>query len=667
MVNPYLDWIWSKYANTPEQGMLSLRETCSALLKYTLVPSDMILSGGGYILHHNLATPLSNVVCAMDYLLDLSAKHVGFVKIPTIGYTELNILSGTGIQHGLATQSQIVASWVSILDHICAAKYQLKALCSGDTTHSSLHAWVSQVDTFASSLPLELRKKLPTDLVERFGMEAEERSPPTAPGSKIHSPPASTAMSSSSTFSPRIPSNLLSAPSLFTLVPDGKIYAADTSLESIWIHELGKGRCVLNKELLYFVMDTVRRMQAILTQTFTPLRGQTGCFQIDPNGELEQTLHSANTLESLDSAWGTLVQRMREANACFKEYQQRRRSPSAVDDSYVESLLAAHGRQGEHKMLKKGEDLPAEFIETQNNSLLTETPCRSLTVPSGIDGNGRAFKYSWSRSPSPSSGIAELQTSLLSTSSPAHPLHLEENGCLQIESNQLRSRATQKCRDAPIALIDESIPTAPPPASSFPTPDAARVAENSKLQTSATENASLDHLVLPTVNSLVDAAAEGEPTGLSSYSLGLRSAFVAANTTSSLVIRDNESRRELQDNDKQSVELRTTPIEGRRKKTRLKKEEQALAELEQEVKSSLLTDRLSSSLAAPPNIDEVTYKPLRMDGVDERRAPNLAVGYTGRMTEVSSSKYWRMGSFRYQHHKRLSNFWMDSISRSQNR
>ncbi|KAK7020032.1 hypothetical protein R3P38DRAFT_3552227 [Favolaschia claudopus] len=371
MVNPYLDWIWSKYSISPhpEQGMLSLHETCSALIKYTLIPSDIVLSGGGYVLRHDLATTLPHVISAMDSLLDLSARHLGLVNILAIGHAELDILSGTGVRHILATQSQVVASWVSILDRICAAKHQLKALCSGDTTHSSLHDWASRVGSIASSLPLELRTKLPSDLVGRFGIEAEERSPPVAPESKIHSPPASTAMSSSSTISPRIPSNLLSAPSLFTLVPDGKIYAADTSLDPIWIFDLGRGRCSLNAEFLYFVTDTVQQMQAVLTQIHSPWYSKSPCFQIDPNTQLEQTLRESQDIDLLNRAWAMLVDRMCQASGTFKTYQQHENKTATPAPLRTSKVLPKS--KADEDLKKEGETL-AEFTMNQKDSLLTD-------------------------------------------------------------------------------------------------------------------------------------------------------------------------------------------------------------------------------------------------------------------------------------------------------
>ncbi|KAK7014189.1 hypothetical protein R3P38DRAFT_3205773 [Favolaschia claudopus] len=333
MVNPYLDWIWSKYFISPQQDMLSLRETCSSLTKYTLLPSDIVLSGGGYILRRNLATTLSHVTCAMDYLLDLSAKHLGLVEIPTIGHTELDILAGTGVGHGLATQNQVVTNWVVIIDRIWAAKHQLKALCAGDVAHHSLHSWDSQVGYIASFLPLELRQKLPRGFTSGCDIKIEEQ------------PPRELTRSVGS-LEPRTdtPSSIPLDVSLDELVPGWRSWTY-AELTSTYISNLGNGQYGLDLELLFFVMDTVKQMQSLLTALFLPSMLQPACFQIDPHGLLERMLRDGSNVELLAETWKALIERIQLAHERFKEYQYQRREQQARIRTNILPAVSMRGDQ----------------------------------------------------------------------------------------------------------------------------------------------------------------------------------------------------------------------------------------------------------------------------------------------------------------------------------
>ncbi|KAK6997512.1 hypothetical protein R3P38DRAFT_2797884 [Favolaschia claudopus] len=288
MVNPYLDWIWSKYITSPhpEQDMLSLRETCSALVKYTLLPSDTVLSGGGYVLRHDLATTLAHAICAMDHLLDLSARHLGLNEIPAIGRIQLDILSSTGAHHGIATQNQIVTNWVSVLDHIWTAKHQLKALCAGDVQHPSLHTTASNIGSLATGLPLVLRRKLPHSLIVQFGIKLEE---PPEPSESFTTSPSS-----------QDPISSFSKTSLDALVGDWRTYMRmDFTDLAVWIVNADVGHGTLDAVFLYFVMDTIKQIQILLTELGSSSTPQAMVFEIDPHGDLKRMLQNSDDLKLL--------------------------------------------------------------------------------------------------------------------------------------------------------------------------------------------------------------------------------------------------------------------------------------------------------------------------------------------------------------------------------
>ncbi|KAK7001885.1 hypothetical protein R3P38DRAFT_3045269 [Favolaschia claudopus] len=189
MANPYLDWIWSQYSVPQSQERLSLRDSCTYFTKHILQPTDIILSGGGYVLHSNLAVPLANITSGLNHYLHLATQHHGFHKSLHIGHAELDILGATGQHATLATQSQIVLNWVFLVEKICAAKYQLKALCAGDVTHHSLRSWTSKINCIAASLPPVLRSKIPLDLVKRFNIKVDQpETKATAANKSLHAP-----------------------------------------------------------------------------------------------------------------------------------------------------------------------------------------------------------------------------------------------------------------------------------------------------------------------------------------------------------------------------------------------------------------------------------------------------------------------------------------------
>ncbi|KAJ6498061.1 hypothetical protein C8R47DRAFT_1212387 [Mycena vitilis] len=170
MRDSHLDWIWSRYTSSPDpaSGMQSLYQTCSVFTEHVLQPSHILLRGGGFVLHPELAIPLTDVITSMDRLLRCAAKHNKLPQAPFIGQQELNILTVTEGLHGCATQNQIVFNWVLLIDRLALAMRELQWLCIGDDP--SQHGWPSCIPGILASLPPQLRAKVPKDFLQTYGI-----------------------------------------------------------------------------------------------------------------------------------------------------------------------------------------------------------------------------------------------------------------------------------------------------------------------------------------------------------------------------------------------------------------------------------------------------------------------------------------------------------------
>ncbi|KAJ6463634.1 hypothetical protein C8R47DRAFT_1079919 [Mycena vitilis] len=151
--------------NAYDEFPFSLQQTCVMLTEHYLEPPHIVLAGGGFALHPGLSEPLSDVVHAMDGLLQLAARYHGFHTTRFIGSTELHILTTTTGLHVPATQNQVVLAWVTLMDRIAIAMRELKALCTGNPFDPARRNWPSRIPQAIMWLPEELRRKLPTELL----------------------------------------------------------------------------------------------------------------------------------------------------------------------------------------------------------------------------------------------------------------------------------------------------------------------------------------------------------------------------------------------------------------------------------------------------------------------------------------------------------------------
>ncbi|KAJ6466064.1 hypothetical protein C8R47DRAFT_1326348 [Mycena vitilis] len=170
MRDSHLDWIWSRYNTSPDpaSGMQSLYQTCLVFTKHVLQPSHIILRGGGFVLHPELAIPLTDIITSMDHLLYLAAKHIQLHSAPYMGQQQLRILTTTEGLHTCATQNQIVYGWVTLTDRLARAMHELQWLCIGEDP--SRYNWSSWMPGILASLPPSLRSKLPNDFLESNGI-----------------------------------------------------------------------------------------------------------------------------------------------------------------------------------------------------------------------------------------------------------------------------------------------------------------------------------------------------------------------------------------------------------------------------------------------------------------------------------------------------------------
>ncbi|KAJ6579467.1 hypothetical protein DFH09DRAFT_1445496 [Mycena vulgaris] len=315
MSDLHLEWIWSRYVTSPRPAlhMLSLHQTCLALTKHVLQPAEIILSGGGFVLHPELAVLLSDVATSMDTLLCLAAKHHGLRNAPSIGSSELKVLTATEGLHACATQNRIVHDWVIIIDRLWAAMCELEVLCIGDPFDLSRSLWDSKIPRIASSLPLALRTKLPNSLLTFFGIstssvttaEARERSHVLAPlQTKLHPSCVEVPLSD------RVKSILRKS----SLDPSDVVDHGDNSHRLI-------GQFALENGFAISLENTVREMQSELTRVFSPTAERPTCFVVDPHGELLQTLQGASSLDLLLVVWATLSRRVELAQTRLVQYQ----------------------------------------------------------------------------------------------------------------------------------------------------------------------------------------------------------------------------------------------------------------------------------------------------------------------------------------------------------
>ncbi|KAF8213050.1 hypothetical protein K438DRAFT_1750458 [Mycena galopus ATCC 62051] len=350
MADHYLHWIWSKYTISPDpaSGMQSLHQTCSTFIKHVLRPSQIILLGGGYALHPDVAAPLGEIIPVMIHLLHLAAKHCGLQSSSTLREADIQILTRTTGLFTPATQNQIVWHWTVLMEELYVAMVDLKSLCHGYSIPGGGER-PSRMPQILFSLPPSLRAKLPKGFLHSYGFSTSH-APLKAPGPSAK------------------PSLLDRAASI----------ASKKSLDLSDIVDRGidmnsrsdhrpLGRFALYSDVLLSTEDTVNEMQAVLTDTFSRIHSRSTCFLVDPHNMLMQSLRGANDAHELHLAWDALTAQMDIAQRRLKEYQQE---------------YEAGGRLPAHCMIV---DPPERSLSTTSRTMSSASSEAGQRAPFGAD------------------------------------------------------------------------------------------------------------------------------------------------------------------------------------------------------------------------------------------------------------------------------------------
>ncbi|KAJ7323974.1 hypothetical protein DFH08DRAFT_817449 [Mycena albidolilacea] len=172
MANSTLNWIWTKYLSSPDppSGMGSLYEMCVQFTMLVLQSSHIVLRGGGFVLHHNLAVRLVDVVSDMDHLLRLASEQRKLSAPPFIGQTELLVLTSTAGYIAPATQNQIVWNWITVIDKLYIVMKDLQSLYKGCPVYILGCERPSLMPRILVSLPPALLVTLPADFLQLYGI-----------------------------------------------------------------------------------------------------------------------------------------------------------------------------------------------------------------------------------------------------------------------------------------------------------------------------------------------------------------------------------------------------------------------------------------------------------------------------------------------------------------
>ncbi|KAJ6450418.1 hypothetical protein C8R45DRAFT_1127998 [Mycena sanguinolenta] len=338
------------------------------IVEHVLTPSDIILSGGSFVLRPDLVQVLVDAVTPLGKLLDLAMKHI---KLPGAlsFHTELLVLTcTTGLE--IATQSQVVWNWVHLVDKLYVAMDDLRSLQNGRPIYILGHEHPSKMRCILELLHPSLRVKLPAPFLKSYGFSI---APPHAREANTHSArapcvkteaggPASpklekdtsvigvevnaTLHTPSSLVPPLSVSILANEFSLsknasmdelvrqygccsnrdslcartWNIVKHGALDSYDITGWGTNAHARGS-RYTLQPELFIYVRDAVEEMHTILTHAASLLQ-KTTCFIVDLRHSLTETLQGASTVQLIHISWECLVKRLTLAQKAFEDYQR---------------------------------------------------------------------------------------------------------------------------------------------------------------------------------------------------------------------------------------------------------------------------------------------------------------------------------------------------------
>jgi hypothetical protein len=165
------DRIWSSYTTSPDPaaGTQSLYQMCTAITKHVLLPSHIVLSGGGFTLLPELAQVLLDAVPLLGQVLNRVMRLSGLPGAQCFCQLELGTLTcTTGMD--IATQNQVVRSWVNLVDKVYIAMTDIKYLAGGRPIHVLGRQRPSRMYYILAALSPSLLVKLPADFLQSYGI-----------------------------------------------------------------------------------------------------------------------------------------------------------------------------------------------------------------------------------------------------------------------------------------------------------------------------------------------------------------------------------------------------------------------------------------------------------------------------------------------------------------
>ncbi|KAJ7905740.1 hypothetical protein B0H14DRAFT_3543140 [Mycena olivaceomarginata] len=335
-----------------------------------LQPSDIILHGGGFVLHRDLAIWIADVVSDMDHLLCLASAQCKLSTPPFIGQTELMVLTSNAGFTVPATQNQIVWNWIVIINKLYIAMKDLRSLYKGRPVYILGCERPSMMPRILASLTPSLLVKLPADFLAglwHLGFAAscrvhlplqDSRAPLTrietgglvssqmsvvihaAGAAKSVSPSRIGAAAVDTPLTPSLPCMSTAAP----VTPPHSREASSVELRGIsakptkgldhLAFEYMAGadsvcqqatdianQCALRTEdIVDRVGNTVTAMQSLLTRTSSNAGRQT-CFIVDPHDVSIRMFRGVGSIAELRCAWDGFVERLRITHSILDLYQ----------------------------------------------------------------------------------------------------------------------------------------------------------------------------------------------------------------------------------------------------------------------------------------------------------------------------------------------------------
>ncbi|KAJ6459187.1 hypothetical protein C8R47DRAFT_1328026 [Mycena vitilis] len=170
--------IWTSYVHAPH-GVPTLRDSCAALLSYSLSAPRLVVTTGGSALHPQLLEALSTVLPALETLTRAAA---GRRCIPT---EDLSCQTDLRAIRSSRTLRRIALAWVLLLQQLVSSMEELERLCAPAPVFRARYR--SGIPHFVDSLCPVLRAALPRSVFDLFHIPDSPRIGDSAPRREVPS------------------------------------------------------------------------------------------------------------------------------------------------------------------------------------------------------------------------------------------------------------------------------------------------------------------------------------------------------------------------------------------------------------------------------------------------------------------------------------------------